>query len=295
MDIQSILKNLDKEVLTEETATAIAEAFNTAVEEKANAKIQLEVENAVSKLDEDHASKLKNLLEAIDEDHTSKLKLVVDTINEDHTGKLESLVKHYRQSINEKAESFSNKVVEELSSYLDLYIDKSLPKQQLEEAVHNTYARQQLDKIKEILAIDPAVVNESIKQTIVAGKNKVDEVQSQLNESYNENLKLTAKLNQLEAAVLLEKKTNGMPRSKKEYLIKILSDKAPQYIEENFNYVVEMFEREETEQATKLVEEAKTKAVSKDARPTVVTESTKSTEKPVDSPVYSYLSELKRS
>jgi len=70
-----------------------------------------------------------------------------------------------------------------------------------------------------------------------------------------------------------------------------LSDKTPEYIEENFNYVVEMFEREDKEASTKLVEEAKEKAFTKDARvpKAVVTESST-----VESsaPVNGYLSAL---
>jgi len=36
-----------------------------------------------------------------------------------------------------------------------------------------------------------------------------------------------------------------MPRHKKEYIFKLLESKSPSYIKDNFNYVVEMFERED--------------------------------------------------
>jgi len=69
MNIKSILENLDKNVISEETATSIAEAFEAAVNEKAESRVKLEVESVTSKIDEDHANKLKKLLEAIDTDH----------------------------------------------------------------------------------------------------------------------------------------------------------------------------------------------------------------------------------
>ena len=76
MNIKSLLEKIDKNVISEETATAIAEAFEVAVNEKVDSRVKLEVENATSKIDEDHAEKLKKLLEAIDTDHTSKLEKV---------------------------------------------------------------------------------------------------------------------------------------------------------------------------------------------------------------------------
>ena len=84
-----------------------------------------------------------------------------------------------------------------------------------------------------------------------------------------------------------------MSNAKKEFVTKLLNDKTPQYITENFNYVVEMFEREESETSTKLVEEAKQSAVSKDAKvpaPAVVEESSAQA---TSSPVNGYLSALK--
>lgn len=266
MNLKALLENLDKSVISEETATAIAEAFETAVNEKVEARVSLEVESAVTKLDEDHASKLENLLEAIDSDHSQKLQKVVETINEDHALKLEKLVAYYRNAINEKAESFTTKIVDEVSNFLDTYLEKAIPQQQIEEAVKNTAATKNLEKIKELLAFDPSCLNEDVKNVITQGKGKIDDLQNQLNESYKENLELNEKIKSLNATILLEQKTKGMPSAKKEYLSKLLSDKSPEYIKENFNYVVEMFDREENESSTRLVQEARDKAITKGAK-----------------------------
>lgn len=88
-----------------------------------------------------------------------------------------------------------------------------------------------------------------------------------------------------------------MSSSKKEYLTKILCDKSPSYIEENFNYVVEMFEKDENEERSVLAEQAKTKSVSKDAKvpAPVINESVINNNSQEYNPVTDYLSELKRS
>lgn len=291
-----ILSKVDSNVINEETAKAITEAFEAAVEEKVNSRVELELESSLSKQDEEHATKLGKLLEAIDADHTEKLQKVVSTITENHTGKLEQLVSFYRKALNEKAESFSNKIVSEISNYLDLYLENKVPSLQLEEAVANTYARKQLSKIREMVGIDPETINEEVKTMIAQGKKKIDELNGKLNESYKENHQLLQQIKKNSTSITLEQKTKGMPATKKEFIFNLLNDKDSSYIEENFNYVVEMFERSEDEKATVLVEEAKKKAVSLKASvptKTVVNES-KTTETGVESftPVSGYLKEL---
>jgi hypothetical protein len=291
-----ILKQVDESVINEETAKAITEAFETAVEEKVNARVTLELEGALNKQDEEHAQKLQKLLEAIDKDHSEKLEKVVNTITENHTGKLKDVIRFYRKSINEKANSFSNNLVSEISNYLDLYLNKTVPTLQLEEAIKNTYARKQLDQIRNLVGIDPNYVDAGIKSIVSEGKKKIDELNEKLNEAYKENHLLVEKIKTGETEILLEKKTKGMPNSKKEFVINLLNDKDASYINENFNYVVEMFERSEEEQSSSLVEEAKRHAVSKNVKvpSKVLVKESKTTESGDSSPVNGYLSELKR-
>jgi hypothetical protein len=293
MNIASILKNIDKNVLSEETASAIAETFETAVNEKVSTRIGLEIEKALKEQDEDHASKLKNLIEAIDKDHTAKLKQVVESVSLNHANKLAKIVTYYKSSINEKAEKFSNKIIEEISNYLDLYLEKTVPKEQLSEAVANTTARQQLAHIRKIVALDPDSLNEDFKKIVIQGKTKIDQLQAQLNEAYKENITLNEKVKTTKSSLIIEQKTKGMPSSKKQFITKILSDKTPEYIEENFSYVVEMFEKDERSVSNNLATAAKETAISKDARvPQMVSESV--TPKQEFNPVSEYLTGLKR-
>jgi hypothetical protein len=293
MDISSVIKNINANVLNEETATEIAEAFENAVNEKVNAKVELQIESALGKQDEEHAHKLDSLLKAIDEDHSSKLNKVVDAINENHTTKLKSLSNFYRKALNEKAEKFTTKVVDRLNVYLENYLDKSIPAEQLEEAVANTTARKQLEQIKSIISFDPSCLNEEVKQLISQGKEKVNSLHNQLSESYKENIDLRNTIADLKSKLMLENKTKGMSSSKKGYITNLLSDKSPEYIEENFKYVVEMFEREDSDSSSKLVEEATKKSFSKNVKvpaKEIISESNKNVE--TNNPVNKYLTAL---
>ena len=297
MNIKSILENLDKDVLSEETATAIAEAFESAVNEKVESRINLEVENATAKLDSDHAQKLEKLLEAIDTDHTEKLEKVVNAITEDHTEKLKTIVDFYRKSLNEKADEFSLSVVDKVSKFIDIALEKAIPQSQLDEAVENVYARRKLDEIRNLIGIDQDYISESIKSTISQGKSKIDELNKKLYESYTDNEELLRKINSIEAKALLDEKTQGMASSKKDFVYKLLNDKESSYIKENFNYVVEMFERSEEESASSLVEEAKQKAIALDVKvpaPTKLVEESNKSSNTQNGLVSEYLSELNR-
>jgi hypothetical protein len=296
-NFKAILENLDKSVISEETATAIAEAFEAAVSEKVESRSALQVENALSQQDEQHAVKLEKLLEAIDSDHTEKLQMVVNSINEDHTSKLEKLVNFYRKALNEKAEAFSNKMIDDVSNFIDIALEKALPKTQLQEAVENTYARTQLEKIRQIVGFNPESINSGIKTTNAEGKRTIDNLNEKINESYKENEALIGKLKLVESTIILEQKTKGMPSTKKDFIVKLLNDKDSSYIEENFNYVVEMFERSEQEATSELVTEAKLSAKTRDAKipvSSVVTESVANYNEGF-SQVSGYLSELKKS
>jgi hypothetical protein len=295
-DFSEILKQIDESVIDAETAKAITEAFDSAVNEKVQSRLTLEVESALSKQDNDHTSKLEKLLEAIDSDHSEKLQKVVDAITENHTNKLQMISNHYRKALNEKAEEFTNNMVNKVSNYLDLYLEKTLPEKQLEEAVENTYARKQLNAIRELIGIDKEFIDESIKESISVGKTKIDQLSEKLNESYKENEVLLGKINKMGSQFVLEEKTKGMHSTKKDFILKLLNDKDSSYIQENFNYVVEMFERSESETTNELVKEAKEKAVSRDAKVisrSVVNESA-STNDDTTGIVSEYLNELKR-
>jgi hypothetical protein len=288
--IKNILSEQFKDLITEETLTTIEEAFNQAVEEKSKEKIQLESENVKQKLDEEYTAKLQHVVERIDEDHTNKLKKLVEAIDTDHAIKLQKLVKgidkkhtamlnqlveKYEGQIAEDAKSFQEKLVEEVSNYLDLYIDKNIPKDQISEAVANIKAAKQLQQIRQIVGISEEFIDNEVKEALVDGKKTIDSLRSELNVALKENAELTLRSNKAQAHIILEQKTADMPSAKKQFVNKLLGNKAPEYIQENFQYVVDMFEREHQEEVDEIKESVKQEFVKTPAvdRPQVIEES----------------------
>ena len=287
--IKNILNEQFKDLISEETLNTIEETFQQAVEEKANQKIELETENVrqkldesyteklqlvIEKIDQDHTTKLKKLVEAIDTDHAVKLQKLVKGIDKKHTGMLKQIVEKYETEMAGEAKFFQDRLVEEVSNYLDLYIDKTIPKNQIAEAVENIKAAKQLNQIRQIVGISEEFIDSEIKEALIDGKKTIDSLRSELNTVLKENVDLTHKTNKAQAHILLEQKTAELPSAKKAFINKLLGNKSPNYIEENFSYVVDMFEKESQDEVDLIKESAQQESTSasKVDRPVVIEE-----------------------
>jgi len=275
-DIQTILKEATKDLLSEESLKAISEAVQ--------AKVDLAVEAALVQQDEEYSSKLQQVLEAIDADHTTKLTKIATRIDEvhakqfaealnkidvDHSVKLQKVMRRFDSIINNEADTFKKTVVENVSSYLDLYLDKAIPAKEIHEATLNTRNSNIIEEIKRLVSLDETFVNESVKEALLDGKKQIDEANTKAAEAVKSAQLLSEKVQKLEANLLLEKKSSNLPANKKSYVQRVLAEKDVKFINENFNYTLEMFDKREEENLQTLKESTKPKTQGVD----VVTES----------------------
>lgn len=269
-----------QDVLTEESVTAI----ETAIKEK----VELSVEAALASQDELYAEKLEELVSAIDKDHSAKLKRIVEAVDANNAKKLVNVVKKYEKELNEDANKFKETLVESISDYIEEYIDEAIPSQAIEEATKNRTASEVLKNLRNVLAVDSTLMKESVKDAVIEGKNKIDELTARLNEIEKENGLLKEAYNASQADLFLEQKTSGLPEKKKEYLRKVLGDKSPTFIKENFDYTARLFDKKEQERIDVIKEEAFTnRKVKADAPQEVIEEKKQEIANP-------YLSELQR-
>jgi hypothetical protein len=167
---------------------------------------------------------------------------------------LKQVIEKYENNLNDEAKDFQERLVEEVSNYLDLYLDKAVPTNQISEAVENIRAAKQLNEIRKIVGINEEFIDSEIKEALTDGKQTIDSLRTELNQALKENADLNHKLNKAEATMLLEQKTADMPSVKKNFVSRLLKNKTTSYIEENFNYVVDMFDKE-TQNEVELVQE----------------------------------------
>ena len=87
----------------------------------------------------------------------------------------------------------------------------------------------------------------------------------------------------------------NLPDKKRAYVSKLLAEKSADEIEQNFQYVVEMFERDETEQAEVITEQAVEETISRTIDTPKSSENAEAVSEQTESkPVNGYLTELKR-
>ena len=290
-DIKETLKEGTKDLLSEDALNEIEQFFNAAVEERSG----LHVEAALAKQDEDHATKVGHLLEAIDDDHTKKLKRIVEAINENHTQKLKKVVDRFKVSLNEEANEFKGSVVSNMSNYLDLYLEKVFPADMLEEALNNKRANNVLAEVRKLLAVDMALAKNEIRDAIVDGKDQINEASQKLDQVEKENETLKGQLESIKSQAVLEKLSSNLPDHKKKYVQKVLNGKKAEFITENFEYTLDLFDKEQETQNEVLVEEAKTQVKGNvDAVVEEVQVESVQTEQPVDKdPLFNtYMGEL---
>ena len=252
MDIKQILKEATDGALNDEVLSEIETVF----ESKVNDKVELHVEDALNRQDEMYTEKLTELVEKIDVDHSDKLQRVVEAIDSDRANKLKMVIEKYESEINESASGFQSDLVENISNYLDVYLEEKIPTDTISEAVKNTKAVKVLEGLRNHLAVDSALEKESIKEAVIDGKNQINEASSKLEFVAEENAVLKEQLDQIKSDLLFEQKTVKLDERAKKYMAKQLKGKGYDFISENFDYTLKLFNKKESGRLESLKEEA---------------------------------------
>lgn len=290
-NISSVLREATKDILTEDVLKEIEAAFNSTV----NERVQLHVEKALSEQDADYSKKLETLVEAIDTDHTDKLKKVVEAIDADRAEKLKTVVEKYETALNKEAAAFKSSMVDKVSKFLDLYIDEKLPTTAINEAVKNKRAVGLLEELRKVLSVDMILAKDNIRDAIVDGKTKIDEAASQLEAANKQVTKLTEENLKLTSKIVLEEKISNLDEDEKTYMKKMLNGKSAEFIKENFDYTLNLFEKTEEERLSNLKTEAVTESVSTTVDRPVIEEKVSEPVNEEKAPSFGlYMNELKK-
>ena len=102
-----------------------------------------------------------------------------------------------------------------------------------------------------------------------------DTLKTNVNEDNKNIAKLDSQIEKAEKQIFLEKKLANFPSNKKEYMVRVLSEKKMTEITENFNYVSDLYDKKEENEIETLRESAqpKTKGADVTRQEEVVNES----------------------
>ena len=270
--ISEVLNEVGKDFLNEESLKEIETVFNEAVDTKVEERVKIATEAALTAQDEEHSKKLEELLESIDKDHTQKLNKVVEAIDTDRARKLKNVVRRYSQTVNEEANALKDTVVESVSDYLDTYIEEAIPTKTIEEATTNKRAYDILKDMRKMLSVDMVLANESIRDAVKDGKDTIDAQKKELEALTESHNKQAEELENIKKDLYLEQKLVGYDEKKTNFVRKTFADKDLAFIEENFDYTVNIFDKKAQESLDLLKEEAMTESKTKEAEVQVVEE-----------------------
>lgn len=288
-NIMAVLKEATDGLLTEESLKAIEVAFTQAVEQRTT----LNVEAALVKQDGEYASKLKTLLEAIDKDRATKLKKVIEAVDSNNAAKLQKVVKKYKSALAKEAADFKKSLVGSISKYLEVYLEQAIPQNFINEAVLDRKAQTVLNNLRQHLAVDSSLMKESVRGAVIDGKRQLNEAQSELEKATKYVQTLEEELDKLRANLVFVEKTQNLPAKKRDYVRRVLAGKTSEFISENIDYTINLFEKSETDHVDSLREQAMKDIVSSDDAP-VINESNSSKSVATSKDISPYMSELSK-
>jgi hypothetical protein len=154
------------------------------------------------------------------------------------------------------AKKFKKMVVESINRYLEEYLNEAVEAQGIAQASKNTSAFRILENMRLALGVDVALMNKSIKGAVMDGKQKLDERDQKIAELESKLSKITESYSKMEVKALLEEKVSKLTQDKKNFVRKALQDKSVKFINENFDYTVRLFDKQEKHKLVTLKEEA---------------------------------------
>ena len=140
--------------------------------------------------------------------------------------------------------------------YISIFIESKIPQKSINEAVKNHKARIILNNLRENLAIDSALMSESLKDALLDGKKQIEEARKEAKHSNTELVQLRESLDKSKAKLVLEQKTAHLNPKKKQYALRVFEGKSPKFIIENIDYTLSLFDKKEEERLVTLKEEA---------------------------------------
>lgn len=295
MDIKDLLKEATKDTLSEDNLKKIQEAIESKADELAKSKYSLKLEAALAKQDAEYAEKLETFLEEIDTDHTNKMKKLVEGIDQKHFGMLQSVISKYKKEYLTECQKFKDQMVSKVDKFFDIVVEEQIPKKELMEAVENTRSKVVLEQIAKLIGVDKIQQNKLVKEGLIDAKTQIDTLNEKVEELEKERKKLINEKIAAKRSELLTEKTKGLPRVKKQYIEKVLGNKSIEFIKENFDYTLALFDEEEDSNREILKEEAKqkTKTISENVD-RVVKEVVKEQKEQPKRPTDMYMEELSR-
>ena len=218
-----------KKVLTEEQLTEIKAEFDK--------QVQIAVESALHKYDDEAVKRISDLEAQINESHARKLSLIRSKYNT----LLESIQKKHEEALTKEADAFKIRIAEQVEKFVNSKVNSIVNFDVIKEAAKNKTAAVVLESLRKQLAVDSALMQESVRKPLGEIKGKMAKAVSLIKSLKAENTRLNESLNTANAYLLIENKVAGLNEKEASHMRRMLTGKSVEYINEQFDYIRELY------------------------------------------------------
>ena len=209
-----------QEIVNEEEVEAEEETTEVVAEEETSEEEVVSEEETVEfSVEEDVAALLEG--EELSEEFQEKAKTIFESAIKAKLGEIkEELAKSYEQTLVEEIESIRAGLTERVDSYLEYVADEWLQENQLaiENGLKSEMTESFLTGMKSLFEDHYVTIPEDKYDVIESMVDKLDEMETKLNEQYDRNIALNRRLAESSSDVIFAEVTEGLALSQKDKL-----------------------------------------------------------------------------
>ena len=229
--------------LSEESLAALKEEFENLVESKVADRLAVATAAAEASLDEEVNKQTTELVHKIEEAHKLGLEKVVNHLTEKYEDNLAKVRNYYKNQLGREALKFKNQLVESVSNYIDSRIDKLVPYAEVKAAVKNDSAMRVLESFKNILNVNEATVNTSIRSAVLDGHKMLQKAQAEAEAAINEKAAIENQMNLMAENYAFERNIAQLDEDQKNFVIRMAKKAGVEYVNENMGYITNLYEK----------------------------------------------------
>ena len=242
-NIADLLPEAITKHLSEESLAALKEEFENLVESKVADRLAVATAAAEASLDEEVNKQTTELVHKIEEAHKLGLEKVVNHLTEKYEDNLAKVRNYYKNQLGREALKFKNQLVESVSNYIDSRIDKFVPYAEVKAAVKNDSAMRVLANFKNILNVNEATVNTSIRSAVLDGHKMLQKAQAEAEAAINEKVAIENQMNLMAENYAFERNIAQLDEDQKNFVIRMAKKAGVEYVNENMGYITNLYEK----------------------------------------------------
>ena len=242
--------------IPESLKNVLSEADLADIKKEFDKQVQIQVESALRQYDDEAEKRILELVKQIDENHKVKLVNLLKKKDAKDKALLESIKAKYTEALRTDAEKFKASLAKNIERFIESKIGNIVDYSIIKEAALNNTARIVLEGLRTQLGVDSALMKESISGPILEAREKMTKALSYIKKLKEENQRLEESLYNSEANLLIESRTAKLPEAEASHMKRMLHGKDIKFINENFNYILDLYRQGQEKKRTVLKEEA---------------------------------------